>query len=788
MKIAIIAPSPVPFVVGGAEKFWWGLSRSLGAIPGNFVDVIKIPNRENTFWELYDSYREFARLDLSHFDMVISTKYPAWMVRHHNHVVYMQHKLRGLYDTYHFTGLPETCDTAEPALQPLLRLIRGQACDRETLAEVWAMLDALRQKPALADKHFPFPGPLVREIIHFFDRVALAPDAINTYLAIAENVKGRKDYFPKGVPVRVIHHPSDLEGLHQGKSDYIFTASRLVNCKRIHLLIEAMRSVTGDIKFLIGGTGPELDRYRALAGDDPRIEFLGYISDERIVDLYANALFVPFVPYDEDYGLITIEAMQSGKPVLTATDSGGVCEFVVNGKTGFCVPPDAKHLGEAMQKMVSDRELTLAMGQAAKKAVEHIDWPHTAAAVLKAAKDNATTRPKLLVVTTFPVYPPIGGGQKRIFNLFGELAAAFDVTLLTIGDRGQQGQSSIPIGKGFVEKRLPWSASHIALDEELGRATGACAGDVAAMCTCREDGALLAALAKEAQDATFVVASHPFLFPAIRQACGGVPLIYDAHNVEYDMKATVLGDGDAAKDVLRQVFEVEKACCQAAQYILSCSEQTSQRFTELYGQEIGTLLDAPNGCDVQNILVTTRQQRGHFKTKVGSKDHTLALFIGSLHKPNIEAVAAITKLAGQTPDIQYLIVGSVCQDKSLDGALPANVHLLGMLGEDEKNAVLQTVDLGLNPMLSGAGTNLKTLEYVAGCLPVVTTPFGVRGLGPELPETVTVAPIEDFAAAIGRVCANPPSDAALQTGRDWVRHNFGWREIASRLMRSLEKQ
>ena len=46
-----------------------------------------------------------------------------------------------------------------------------------------------------------------------------------------------------------------------------------------------------------------------LAGDDPRIDFLGAITDSELVEEYANALAVPFVPYDEDLGLITIEAM-----------------------------------------------------------------------------------------------------------------------------------------------------------------------------------------------------------------------------------------------------------------------------------------------------------------------------------------------------------------------------------------------------------------------------------------------------------------------------------------------
>ena len=62
--------------------------------------------------------------------------------------------------------------------------------------------------------------------------------------------------------------------------------------------------------------------------DDPRIQFLGFVRDRDVATHYQHALAVPFLPYDEDYGLITVEAMSAGKPVMTTTDAGGVNEFV----------------------------------------------------------------------------------------------------------------------------------------------------------------------------------------------------------------------------------------------------------------------------------------------------------------------------------------------------------------------------------------------------------------------------------------------------------------------------
>src|SRR5882757_10421886 len=103
MKIAIVAPSPIPFTVGGAENLFWGLQNYINEETSHQCELLKLPTPENNFFELIESYRKFSKLDVSHFDFVISTKYPCWMINHPQHVCYMQHKLRGLYDTYHFT-------------------------------------------------------------------------------------------------------------------------------------------------------------------------------------------------------------------------------------------------------------------------------------------------------------------------------------------------------------------------------------------------------------------------------------------------------------------------------------------------------------------------------------------------------------------------------------------------------------------------------------------------------------------------------------------------------------
>ena len=88
MKVAIVAPSSVPYVIGGAESFWWGLLEALNNQKNIQADLIKLPCSEDCLISILRSYKSFAQLDLSHFDCVISTKYPAWAISHSHHLVY----------------------------------------------------------------------------------------------------------------------------------------------------------------------------------------------------------------------------------------------------------------------------------------------------------------------------------------------------------------------------------------------------------------------------------------------------------------------------------------------------------------------------------------------------------------------------------------------------------------------------------------------------------------------------------------------------------------------------
>lgn len=389
MDVAIVAPCPVPFQLGGAENLWRALQDHLNEHTGHQAALVSIPSREHGFWELLDTYRRFSELDLAGFDVVITGKYPAWMVEHPAHVVYMLHPLRGLYETYHFFGLPEEVPDPPAEVGALLSFLTDHEGESSALPELWERVAALRARAdALPPELFAFPGPLIRVLVQWLDRVAFAPGRVARFGAISDTVRRRPGYFPADADPFVVHPPTvarveapapvrRLGGLRRAAApsgDYLFTVSRLDEAKRLGLLIEAMGHVRGDVRLRIAGTGPLLEALRAQAAPDPRVELLGRVGDQELARLYAGSRAVAFLPYEEDFGLVALEAMEAGKAVITCSDSGGPMELVADGVSGLVAAPEPQALAAAIERLWADPRAAARMGAAGAERAARVSW------------------------------------------------------------------------------------------------------------------------------------------------------------------------------------------------------------------------------------------------------------------------------------------------------------------------------------------------------------------------------------------------------------------------------
>jgi glycosyltransferase involved in cell wall biosynthesis len=166
-------------------------------------------------------------------------------------------------------------------------------------------------------------------VIQYLDRLP-SKKASRRLANSAETQRRIKDFY--GQDSQVIHPPVNTSemptGKPMGQHEYYLCLGRLVEYKRVDEAILACNSLGR--RLVVAGKGPAERYLRALAG--PSIEFIGHVEDRCRIDLLANARALIF-PGLEDFGIVPVEAMSVGTPVI-ALGEGGVVD-TVNADTGF---------------------------------------------------------------------------------------------------------------------------------------------------------------------------------------------------------------------------------------------------------------------------------------------------------------------------------------------------------------------------------------------------------------------------------------------------------------------
>lgn len=188
------------------------------------------------------------------------------------------------------------------------------------------------------------PGQISK--IRMWDR--LSADRVDYFIANSTYVAQRiKKYYQRDS--KVIYPPVDGDKFNLVKNpteDYYLAVGRLIPYKRFDLLVETFNQ--NGKKLVIAGTGGELKKLQKMAKEN--IEFVGYVSDERLKELYQNCKAFLF-PQIEDAGIAPLEAMASGRPVI-AMKAGGVLDIKIEGKTGvFFEAQNIESLTEAIEKL-----------------------------------------------------------------------------------------------------------------------------------------------------------------------------------------------------------------------------------------------------------------------------------------------------------------------------------------------------------------------------------------------------------------------------------------------------
>lgn len=268
-------------------------------LPSFFKDWNIYQPRESSWLPLKDKLYKFylplyptivEQIDIMEYDLVISSSYlfakGVITSPDTTHICYCHTPFRQAWELYHY-----------------YKKIRGQGIFR------W---------------FYPF----LFNYLRLWDR--LAADRVDYFLTNSKNVKRRiKKYY--GSNSTVIYPPVNTDKFYisEEKKEYFLCLSRLVPYKSIDIVVKAFQTL--DEKLLVAGKGPELKKLRRISTDN--VTFLEYVTEKEKKKLFANCKALIFPGY-EDFGIVPVEAMASGRPVL-GYYKGGIRETVERGLSGL---------------------------------------------------------------------------------------------------------------------------------------------------------------------------------------------------------------------------------------------------------------------------------------------------------------------------------------------------------------------------------------------------------------------------------------------------------------------
>jgi rhamnosyl/mannosyltransferase len=263
-----------------------------------------------------------------------------------------------------------------------------------------------REYPDIAHLHFPYP---MGEAAHYFlgrarktvltyhsdivrqkyGRVLYSPllhrvlTRVDTIIATSPNYiasspilsrwKKKCVVVPLGIDLRPFSLPRSME--EGGAGDNLLVVGQLRYYKGLNYLLRAMRELP-NARLVVVGTGPMESAWKNLTrglGLTERVRFVGEVSDAELSSYYAacDIFVLPASERSEAFGVVQLEAMAAGKPVVSCDVGTGVAWVNQNEVTGFVVPPRDSHaLAMALKQLIANDELREKMGAAGQARVQ----------------------------------------------------------------------------------------------------------------------------------------------------------------------------------------------------------------------------------------------------------------------------------------------------------------------------------------------------------------------------------------------------------------------------------
>lgn len=382
---------------------------------------------------------------------------------------------------------------------------------------------------------------------------------------------------------------------------------------------------------------------------------------------------------------------------------------------------------------------------------------------------------RILAMAFFPAFvPPTSGGESRLYNFYRAISRFFDVTLLTSSYYDVEPQT-INHGLGFVEHRIPKDNYFIEQYSRLSEYSGG--GDLSgpSIAACSPYPTKLHyAFLDHYSSADIIIYDDPFVAGCdVFAGLDDKPRVYNSYNCESILYGQ-LHPGEKSFLLHDLVRDAELKLLGIADLVLYCAEADLKAFRKLHPSGTYAVAPAPNGMAPLALSAgRTSSESGQF----------VVLFMGSGHIPNVRAAEFIVEaLAPRFPQVQFEIIGGCLKE----GEFPSNVIRRGIVSDAEKRTLLQSANLALNPMEMGSGSNVKVLDFIAHGLPVLSTPFGMRGTDFKAGSDYVEAELEQFPAVLQDIVdGNIMLDQLAVNASSAAMERYSWESITASVAKAL---
>jgi glycosyltransferase involved in cell wall biosynthesis len=322
-------------------------------------------------------------------------------------------------------------------------------------------------------------------------------------------------------------------------------------------------------------------------------------------------------------------------------------------------------------------------------------------------------RLRILAFSFFPAFvPPNNGGVERLYNFYAELSQYHDVTLISSSFLNGE-REVVRHLPSFMEVRIPKDDHFAVAYTKLSKTSSE--GDVsgpALGASLKSFGALHDEYLKHYTQSDVIVHDSPFLIDCdLFRGYDSKPRIYNSYNCETDLYSSFNSRGGEEGAIPTIVRELEEDLCRNADLITVCSDEDAAAFQRHFSPT-GRFTILPNG-----YVPGTPPS--------GTRDPRCVVFLGSSHKPNVDAVRQIVEdIAPKMPDVEFHLIGS-CRA----AGKARNVIAHGVIPQEAKERLLRRAGAAINPITSGGGSSLKIADIASNGCPLFSTELGARGFG-----------------------------------------------------------